>query len=309
MCKRESLNQIIQTAAPDIVALCETKLGSKSKPKITGYETEYMNFKTGKEGLLVAAKEGTFVSMDKVTSENVAEDKNILAVQVKYPNRSIRVIVAHAPQETDKQENRERFFHNMKLETERAELNGESILIVGDMNGRIAENGKLCSSPNGEYLNTFINEHSLRVANFHTSASGKWTRIQQTKVGEEKSAIDYILLDESLYCGVKEVLIDESKLLTPYWVTTRKGIRSVISSDHCAMTLKIGVELGSIEEPKQDTKIWKITSAGLLKYKELTSTRSLFLGTMLEQLICIGCGGNTWNVLFTSVPCCPEKGS
>ena len=113
--KRESLNQAIQTAAPDIVAICETKLGAKSEPKIKGYDPRYLNLKRGKEGLLVAAREGTFISMDNVTASSSDEEKNILAVQIKYPNRSIRVIVAHAPQETDKQETRENFFQNLRL--------------------------------------------------------------------------------------------------------------------------------------------------------------------------------------------------
>ena len=78
--KRESLNQSISIAIPDIVGLCETKLGALSEPKIPGYEAAYHNLKQGKEGLLVAAKEGTFKSMEKVTMDT--EDRNVLAVQI-----------------------------------------------------------------------------------------------------------------------------------------------------------------------------------------------------------------------------------
>ena len=77
--KRESLNQSISIAIPDIVGLCETKLGTLSEPKLPGYEAAYHNLKQGKEGLLVAAKEGTFKSMEKVTLDT--EDRNVLAVQ------------------------------------------------------------------------------------------------------------------------------------------------------------------------------------------------------------------------------------
>ena len=62
MPKRESLSQAISIAVPDIVGLCETKLGRKSEPKIQGYETIYHNLKQGKEGLLVAVRDGTFTS-------------------------------------------------------------------------------------------------------------------------------------------------------------------------------------------------------------------------------------------------------
>ena len=279
MTKRESLNQIIQAEMPDIITLCETKLGAKSKPKIPGYETEYLNLAAGKEGLLVAAREGQLVSMEDVTSSTSREDKNILAVKVMYPGWSIRVVVAHAPQETDKQEIREGFFQNLKLEVERGELNGDSILVVGDMNGRVEsglENEDERLSPNGKYLKSLVDEHHLKIANFHATAIGKWTRIQQSKKGVVKSVIDYMLLDETLSNSVLELTIDECKLCTPYWITTKKGVRSIVSSDHCALTAKLDVKMESNEEPATREKIWKVTEAGLQKYKDLTSTRTLF---------------------------------
>ena len=56
MSKRESLNQILKAETPDIVALCETKLGAQSKPRIQGYETEYLNLSCGKEGYWLQSK-------------------------------------------------------------------------------------------------------------------------------------------------------------------------------------------------------------------------------------------------------------
>ena len=279
MSKRESLKQIIQTEAPDIIALCETKLGARSKPNIPGYEAEYLNMTRGKEGLVVAAKEGQIISMENVTSSTGDEDKNILAVKLMYPKCSIRVIVTHAPQETDKLESRERFFQKLKLEIERGEINGDSIMVVGDMNSRVEngiDDGNQLTSSNGKFLKSVVDEHHLRIANFHTGAIGKWTRIQKSKRCEEKSTIDYMLLDETLYQGVMEIVIDECKLCTPYWVTTKKGVRNVVSSDHCAMIAKIDVKIGKCEKPAPTGKIWRITEAGILKFKELTSARTLF---------------------------------
>ena len=196
-----------------------------------------------------------------------------------YPDCSIRVIAAHAPQETDKQDIREGFFHNLKLEVERGELNGDKILVVGDMNSRVengADNQDEQNSSNGKYLKSLVDEHHLRIANFHTSTTGKWTRIQQSKRGEVKSVIDYILLDETTANGVLEVMIDECNLFTPYWITTKKGVRSIVSSDHCAIITKIDAKIGNSEDPPPNPKIWKITDAGLQKYRDLTLTRTLF---------------------------------
>ena len=277
MSKRESLNQILDTETPDIVALCETKLGAKSKPQIQGYETEYLNLSRGKEGLLVAVKEGTSISMENMTNDKECEDRNILAVQLKYANCSVRVIVCHAPQETDKLEVRQQFFERLKLEVERGEINGDYILLVGDMNGRLeSENETNLDSPNGELLKSLVDEHHLKVANFHSNSLGKWTRIQQTKKGEKKSVIDYLLLDEGLCSHLTEVIVDESKIITPYWVTTKKGVRSVVSSDHCAVTANISIDLGENISSVKTIQMWKMTEPGLEKFKEFTSTRVLF---------------------------------
>ena len=173
--KKESLNLAVGSSTPDIIALCETKLGSKSEPKIPSYEAVYHNFKRGKEGLLVAAREGTFLDIEKMTKDEEDGDKNILAVQIVYPNFTLRVIVGHAPQETDKSEVRERFFESLKLEVERGQLNGDRIMVVGDMNGRIQkeEDSDVINSPNGHSLTNLSDECGLHVSNFHPNTIGK----------------------------------------------------------------------------------------------------------------------------------------
>ena len=278
MCKRESLNQSLGIAAPDIVGLCETKLGSKSRPKLQGYESVYHNLKRGKEGLLVAAKEGTFKHIDKVTIDTDDDPKNILAVQIRYPNFSLRVIVAHAPQETDKPNIREQFFQSIKVEVERGQLNGDIIVVMGDMNGRLSSDESANSySPNGEFLKDLIDEHKLLVANFHPNSTGKWTRIQQKKERVEQSIIDYILVEEKTFSDIINVAVDECKAYTPYWVTRRKGERKVVFSDHCVLMMTVSAETGPIvESDSNHRKFWRITESGLEKYKDLTKTRNLF---------------------------------
>jgi exonuclease III len=301
MARKESFNQAINAVAPDIVGLCETKLGRLSKPKIQGFESVYTNMKQGKEGLLVAAREGTFLSIEKMTPDTDEDgDQNILAVQIKYPKFSLRVIVAHAPQEKVTPDVRERFFQSLKLETERGELNGDSILVMGDMNGRVdcqetketptetdtttttatttttTTTTTPTSSPNGKALKEFMTEHGLFAANFHHNTIGKWTRIQQTKKNTEMSAIDYILLDEYLYSAIANLIVDECKAFTPYGVNIEKGLRKVVFSDHCAMIMSITVDIGTVTCEVKPKETWKITESGLKKYKELTSTRTLF---------------------------------
>ena len=174
-----------------------------------------------------------------------------------------------------------KFFQGLKLEVERGELNGDQIIVVGDMNARVHPTGPP-HSPNGEYLKSLIDEHKLNIANFHANALGKWTRIQKKEIGEVKSAIDFVLLDEHLFDGLTDMVIDECKIITPYWISTTKGTRRIVSSDHCAITTNISTDIGSISPPTQPTKVWKITKSGLEKYKEITSNRTLFFSDQDE---------------------------
>ena len=147
------------------------------------------------------------------------------------------------------------------------------------MNARIGSgsDGGNERSPNGESLQIFIEEHKLHVANFHPNTVGKWTRIQETKAGTEQSQIDFILVDESVYGGMVDMVVDECKAYTPYWVTTTKGERKLVFSDHCAMMMTIAAETGPITQSDESSKkIWKVTEAGLQKYKELTMERTLY---------------------------------
>ena len=276
--KRESVNQIMKVCTPDIIGLCETKLGSNSKPKIDGYEVVFHNYKRGKEGLLVAAREGTFISIEKITTDIEDGEQNILAVQIRYPTFSLRIIVGHAPQETDKLDVRERFFEKMKVEFERGQLNGDSIVVMGDMNGRIDTQGDpKRNSPNGQSLKHFKDDHKLHIANFHPNATGKWTRIQLTTKGEVKSDIDYLLLDEPLYDTISDIIVDEGKIQTPYWITTKKKQKRVTFSDHCAIIMILDVKTGSLPvADEKDEKMWMVTECGLQKYKEISTERTLF---------------------------------
>ena len=282
--KLESLKQVIKVCTPDIVALCETKLGALSKPKIDGYEIVYRNFKRGKEGLLVAAKVGTFTSIEKVSVEtDESDEKNVLAVLVKYPSISLRVIVGHAPQETANPDARERFFESLKVEVERGQLNGDKIVVMGDMNGRIEQENDVnvikasVGSPNGLSLKMFLDEHRLHVANFHPDTVGEWTRIQKSNKGEKKSSIDYVILEEETYDELMEMIIDEAKMYTPYWITKKKKEKCVTFSDHCAIITTIHAVVGDVTESDEEPqKRWKVTTAGLEKYNGISAERTLF---------------------------------
>ena len=131
--KQDSLCHIIQMKQPDLVTLCETKLHKNSNFDIQGYNVIHSNLKAGKEGILVAAKQGTFNSIEKTYE---AESRNIATVEIEYPEDTLSVVVVHGPQEEAQQEVREEFYEDLKAEVERCVAGGNRLLITGDFNAR-----------------------------------------------------------------------------------------------------------------------------------------------------------------------------
>ena len=235
--KKNSLIQIIKSLSPDIIALCETKVSATASLKLSGYETIVSNCKQGKEGLMLAIKEGTFSSAEKISESN---DKNILTSKVVYPQCTMRFIIAHGPQETDGKEAKSDFYESLMIEIEKGKASDDNVVLLGDMNARIQKSASDVEdieslSTNGKLFKEVVEKYQLEVLNFHQNAVGKWTRIQKKKKTSEKSVIDYVAVEDNLKNRVDRVLIDEDKLYTPWRSVFRKKKRQIIFSDHAAI--------------------------------------------------------------------------
>ena len=257
---------------PDSIGLYETKLSKMEKCKIEGYEIVVSNLKKGKEGLLVAVREGTFESIERISEGN----DQLITVRVVYPNITIRIIAVHGPQEDDSIENRELFYEAVAVELERCRTNEECPLVLGDFNAKICPDEKLETidsySGNGKLLKDLIESQNLKVANFHDKTLGKWTRIQDTKNGVVKSVLDYILVNEQYYRQISNMVIDEEQLFTPFRIVRKKGKNKITFTDHCAMTLEMICCKGQMESRRTNKqKVWNFTEEGLEKYSRLSN--------------------------------------
>ena len=121
---------------PDLVTLCETKLHKNSNFDLKGYKLEKSNLKAGKEGILVAAKEGTFCRMEKSYE---SDERNIATVVIKYPKDTVRMVVVHGPQEEAQIDCKDEFFENLTAEVERCITAGDRLIITGDLNAKLEQ--------------------------------------------------------------------------------------------------------------------------------------------------------------------------
>ena len=224
--------------------------------------------------MLIGVREGSFQSIREITDTELT---NILTVRVEYPKMSMRVIMAHAPQENSKVEERSEFFEELEVQIERAESSGDEVIILGDFNARIEENPSMvcvsnCGSPNGKKLVDLIRKYQLSVCNFHEKSSGKWTRIQHSKDGTSKSVLDYLILQKHLYQSITQFVVDEEKIYTPYRQRTVKGEKKVTHTDHCAMILNLEISIGRVRPTKSSNQFWNFKcEESLGKYQQESS--------------------------------------
>ena len=268
--KKESLFKIVDSVDPDILALCETKKSRGiKKDELSSYEVVENPLKLGKEGLMVCVKKDSFNSIKEVTD---TELKHILTVRIVYPCMNIRVIVCHAPQETDPLEKRLEFFEELSVQVERCLTSGDEMLLMGDLNSRIFEGEfnvePTDGSPNGKQLSELVQKYNLKVANFHQNCSGRLTRIQARKDGTTKeSVLDYILLQQRMYQKLTKMVIDEEKIFCPYRVTSTKGKRSIVYSDHCVLIADLEVDVGQATKTSCKSRGWKFSDEGFEQYR------------------------------------------
>ena len=263
--KKDSLTNILKLEQPDVVCLCETKLGKGEKWSIDEYEGIVSNYKKGKIGLSVAVRCGTFVSIEKVSEDY----NNILSVRVSYPEITLRFIVCHGPQEDDEPEERQAFFENISVEIERGRASDEIPVVLGDMNAKISKKDSDLSADsfNGKLLKKMIEDLEVKVANFHENAIGSWTRIQRNKKGVTKSVLDYILVDETTYPKVSDLVIDEEKCITPFRTITRNKEVKAIHSDHCTISMTVSYPKGVWRKRTTKRTVWDFTAEGYEKFK------------------------------------------
>ena len=171
---------------------------------------------------------GTILVLEVTTVNN----DNILSVKISFSTYNLRVVVAYGPQENESVELKEEFFKDLETEVEACKVNGDNLMLVGDLNSKIEwKNNKVQPmSNNGMYLANVISNGNLEVLNFSKKCTGKWTH--EIRTSGKKSVIDYILVDKEVGNTVTEMLIDEECLYTPFHIVNDRKRKGAQYSDH-----------------------------------------------------------------------------
>ena len=262
--KEEIVTRIINEENPVILALVETKLNEGDNVTIPGYEIARTDRDEEGGGVLIAYK-----SCLKNITICVSRYKinNCEMLWIKIDNRKVRIKIGviYMPQESrTRVAQLQEIYQIIEKEVIVAAENGESILILGDLNCKIGTEipGNTEEvTKGGRLLLKMVRKHNLSILNGGESCEGRWTRIE----GESKSIIDYAITFEHDLRLVRSMYIDEEKNITPYNLQVTAGTKERIYTDHCMISVSMDVQLQ--QEVKQ-TRIKVLNKDGLAQFKE-----------------------------------------
>ena len=227
-------------AKPSVICITETKVVKTKDYMIEGYkEVLKRNIKKGKGGMMIAVKNNTATGVKETT---VSNNPYIMTGEIKYRDKTGRLILCYGPQEDEKADVRKEFYEDLAIEVENSILNGATPVILGDLNAKIKKGEKgdvSAESGNGYLLMHVIEEYQLMVLNFHQQAEGYYTRIITKKGKEEKSCLDYVISIKGVYSDMKSFCVDENKVITPFRTVKRGKNMQDVYSDHCAITITL----------------------------------------------------------------------
>ena len=172
------------------------------------------------------------------------------------------------------------FFTALEEEVSKAELAGRAVMICCDANSKMGPEyipgDPHDISENGKIVEGIIERHALVVANgIKGKSKGVITRKRITIDGEEKSAIDLVLLSEELVENVKEVIIDEGKQFALESISKTKRGGNIKTSDHNTILTKFKFHWNKQLKKQRNIHYNLKNPEGIHKFTKMTSQDTL----------------------------------
>ena len=253
--KHEDLKNKVKFFQSGIFTIQETHYRTKGKFKMDNY-TIFEAIRKNKEhgGSMI----GVHVGLKPVLVKDYDEQFELIVVEIKIGNKSIRVITGYGPQEIWKPSEKMDFYVALEKEIASAELAGKSYIIAMDANAKLGPTyipgDPHPISQNGKLLSGIIERHAICVANgLVEKRQGIITREIHTINGIEKSVIDLVLLSGDLIKHMEYIHVDDKReyVLTNI-VKTKKG-KEHTKSDHNITNTKFNLAWTHTEQEQMTT--------------------------------------------------------
>ncbi len=251
MTKKNSLDVIIETLQPTVIALAETWLEETDILELENYKI-FRNDRNKDGGgvLLAIRKEFTNIAIEISRTKEIYE-----SLWIAFDNGKVKVKcgVVYMPQEKDVTvEELDNIYAMIKGEISDGQKEGQKVITCGDFNcrvGSIIPKNHETVSKGGKKLLKLLQSEGMALVNASEKCEGLWTRMQ----GKSKSVIDYIMIPKEEEEFIIDMTIDEERENAPYHVKKEGTEVRKIFSDHNPMILKTNLVMMEIKKKEDST--------------------------------------------------------
>ena len=218
------------------MAITETWLEEEIEFSIKGYQLFRNDRNEDGGGVLIAVKD----VLENITVEvnRTSELYESIWVSINNGKAKLKVGVVYLPQEkVSTEKDYSHIFKQIKKEIAEGRDKEQNVILTGDFNCKVGDriNGNVGPiSKGGKKLIKMIEKEKLVILNASEKCEGKWTRDEN----EEKSIIDYVIIDEEDEKFITSLKIDEEKEYAPFRLKQDNNQIKTVYSDHNAMILK-----------------------------------------------------------------------
>ena len=213
--KTNSLERIVEEEKPTVIILVETKLGEEEDYKIEGYDEKPMNRNENGGGILIFVRN----EIKHITVIVKKEEEGVEALWITINNgrNNIRIGAVYAPQESRTPVGKLKIMYKkLREQIKEAKTKNQHILMIGDFNckvGKYLKNNKEEVTSGGKMLLNMIKDTEMELVNKTNTCKGLWTRVE----GNQKSVLDYVIMNKDDLDLVEEMTIDEERSITPWY--------------------------------------------------------------------------------------------
>ena len=184
------------------------------------YETSMRKQSDIKGGGLMILYKGNSFKIEK----KICKHPDLMMINCKYETIKFHLLLTYMS--TNDFEKNRKMYEEMKEKITEGEL---ETIIAGDFNGHIRILGAQKINKNRSLLNNFIEENNLVILNMEEECEGETT----WEARNQRSVIDYILVNKKMYERFQNMKIDEDKqqfdisdhnLLTAYFKIKMKEL-------------------------------------------------------------------------------------
>ncbi len=265
MTKKNSLEVIIESLQPTVVALAETWLEETEEFEFENYKI-FRNDRNKDGGGVLLAIRKEFVNI-VIEVSHTKEMFESLWIAFDNGNVKAKLGVVYMPQEKDvNTEELGSIYTMLKEEIRAGQKKGERVFVCGDFNcrvGSIIPNNQETTSKGGKKLIKLLQTEDMVLANGSDKCNGLWTRME----GKSKSVIDYIIMSREDSEFITEMIIDEGREHAPYHIKKEGKKARKIFSDHNPMIVKTNMLMKEAIKKEDDT-IFVIKKENVEAYKQ-----------------------------------------